>query len=327
MRGKRNRPSRLWHATLVCLVAWNLSVSGSLTQETQANPPAPEPNTPPQVVAIPDGTKVELRFVQAVRGKSVSKNANLVPGAKAGDTVRLVATVTVSVNGLVVVAKGAIAQATVTKVATFSLAPTGLKLRLDWVEDVTGRRVPLRTTERGQQEATGIQVLSDKGGLVAFGTTTRGTFFGRYTLDPSYLWRFRMWIPVGTRILGFVHGAVPLDLGEVREAQALLPLVNAEAMLTIFRGKGQKDHGVRVFCDGQKATELGAQQYSILELKPGRHSCRPENEKAVEFAAQPAEEYFLRLHSPALSGGWELERVSAAVGEDAIANAKPAAEQ
>jgi hypothetical protein len=103
---------------------------------------------------IPDATPIHFRLAQPVRGITWSL-VNHKVYSREGDTVRLVAADDVRVNGMVVIPKGAIGQATVTKVAVPDLAPAGsyktgdaielfipktgdVSLQLDWVEDVTG---------------------------------------------------------------------------------------------------------------------------------------------------------------------------------------------
>ena len=98
--------------------------------------------------------------------------------AKPGDKVRLVVGNAIRVNGLVVVGKGAIGQATVDNVwlpvknydrhgNDTSSPQTGLSLRLDWIEDVTGRQVLLRASSTGEAKPFTVEVLSKNGGMVA----------------------------------------------------------------------------------------------------------------------------------------------------------------
>src|SRR5215470_19152353 len=67
------------------------------------------------VVTIPDGTPVEMRFAQPVRGK-VLNPVDVGSEAQQGDVVHLVSVADIRVGGLIVIAEGAVAQATVTKI-------------------------------------------------------------------------------------------------------------------------------------------------------------------------------------------------------------------
>jgi hypothetical protein len=80
-----------------------------------------------------------MRFAQAVKGKMLDP-VDVGMEVKAGDTVRLVAAADIRVGKKVVIAEGAIAQATVVQVKRpmSTLVATGLGLQLDWIEDVTG---------------------------------------------------------------------------------------------------------------------------------------------------------------------------------------------
>lgn len=56
--------------------------------------------------------------------------------------------------------------------------------------------------------------------------TLHGDLAGSDAVDASLVWRRKNWIPSGTRIQGFVHGAATRDFAEVQDAQALLPFSN-----------------------------------------------------------------------------------------------------
>ena len=69
-------------------------------------------------VTVPAGTKLLLRFAQPVYGRVVApKNV----AVEEGTTVRLVAATDLRTHGRTVIAKGAIAQATVKRVLTAQL--------------------------------------------------------------------------------------------------------------------------------------------------------------------------------------------------------------
>ena len=65
---------------------------------------------------------------------------------------------------------------------------------------------------------------------------------------------------------------------------------------------------------------LGAEQYTTLDLTPGNHSCYVERQHSVELAASAGEEYFLHFEHRALADAWHVKLVTAAKGEDAVAN-------
>lgn len=267
----------------------------------------------------------ESRFAQPVRGKvgclwkTPPCASSVIPQAKTGDTVRMVAAADVRVDRLVVFAKGAPAQATVTKVWHPFMALTGLALRLDWVEDVTLKHVPLTIEKGGKPKPFTVQVLSTTGGMIALRETLHRDLAGRDAVDASLIWRKKTWIPTGTRILSFVYGSATRNLAQVKEAQALLPISSDVATLTIYRTKGHDDSHPRVSCDGKEITQIGAQQFTIVELAPGKHGCQAEHQATLELTANAGEDYFVRLLSPAITGAWELKLMDAGEGEDTIA--------
>lgn len=63
---------------------------------------------------IPNGTPIRMRLAQPVRG--VTRNlVKIQVHSREGDTVRLVVADDVRVNGMIVIPKGAVGQATITK--------------------------------------------------------------------------------------------------------------------------------------------------------------------------------------------------------------------
>jgi len=235
----------------------------------------------------------------------------------------MVAASDVRVGKYVVIAKGSPGQASVTKVFHPFMALTGLALRFDWVQDVTGNHVPLRLEKNGKQEPFTIEVLSSTGGMVAHKETLRGDLAGKDTVDPSLFWHKKNWIPVGTRIQSFTHGDTTRDLAEVADAQALLPISNDVATLTVYRTKGEHDAHLHLLCDGNDLGVIEAQQYLVTELTPGKHNCQAEHEASLEITANGGDDYFVRLvASP--PGSWQLKRMDAGEGEDTIATLAPA---
>jgi hypothetical protein len=245
-----------------------------------AQPAKDAPSIPGQPVTIPDGTQVQLRLAQPVRGMTRSIRGSRVY-SKPGDKVRLVAADDVRVNGLVVISKGGVGQATVIKadpppINTYSyndryaaladifVPKTGtVSLQLDWVEDITGRAIPLRAYPAGEAKPFTMVVLAENGGIVA-----RPPELSQ-DLKFKNLSHAKQWAPVGTRLIGFVHCAVNVDPAELKDAQALLPIPNPTAMLTIFRTKGHRELQPQISCDGKEIPTVGEREYITLELVPG----------------------------------------------------------
>jgi hypothetical protein len=318
-----------WHSrrnvlVLVCLIGAPLGAT-SLVQQSPGTGPVDEGSTnASQSVTIPDGTPVRLRFAQPLRGKVPCLwkrppcGSSVVPQAEAEDTVRLVSASDVRVNHFVVIAKGAIGEATVTKVWHPLMALTGLAMRLDWIEDVTGKHVPLRIEKDGKQESFTVQVMSTPGGMLARRETLHGDLVGSDSVNASLIWRKKNWIPSGTRIMAFVHGSVVRDLGEVRDAQTLLSMSSDIATLTVYRTKGREDSHPHVSCDDHEMAQVGSAQYTTYELTPGVHRCRADDQGQIEITAQAGEDYFAQLRTSSLTGVWELKLMDAGEAEDII---------
>lgn len=325
------------NCAIVCLVACLSSGPEPLAQpEDETAQAGAGPPARPQRLGIPDGTTIQLRFAQPVRAKMPTDYCEtmpqqcqygLPPETKPGETVRLVAAADVRVSGLVVVAKGAAAQATIIRVRHALWDSTGLVLKFDWVEDVAGGRIPLRLSDRGKPEAFEVSVKSVSGGMVARRARMVREFSRGLVLPLDRNIGMLAWIPVGTRILGFVHEDFVLDEPAIREAQALLPVSTENAIITVYRTKGGAESAPFVVCDGKKIDAIGPLQYTVLELPPQKHTCQIERHKPLEILAQAGEEYFFRLHYGTLAGNWELESVSAAEGEDEVVNLKPVGTQ
>jgi hypothetical protein len=270
------------------VIASLLLVSAARAQQEPVAKPSDSEPTASNIITIPDGAPVQLRFARPVRGK-VPMATNAVPQAKPTDTVRMVVAADVRVDNLVVIAKGTIGQVTVVKVWHPFMALTGLSLRFDWIKDVTGRTVLLRAIQKGKPEPFTVQVLSTYGGMIARPETLRGDLMGSDSMDISLAWRRKTWIPAGTRIQGFVQGANARDRAEVIDAQALLPNSNEIATLTVYRTKGQDESRPRLICDGKEIDKIGAHQYATLELTPGKHTCQAEHDPTLEIVAHAGE--------------------------------------
>jgi len=304
-----------------------------------ANSPATirtDPSSPkPEQFEIPDGTPIHFRLAQPVRGVTRTLIKYKVY-SREGDTIRLVAADDVRVKGMVVVPKGAIGQATVTKVDIPNMAPPGnyqtgsavellipktgdVSLQLDWVEDVTGEHVLIRALPKGESKPFTMSVVAEHGGMVVRPA--------RLKRDLTGMFHLRAWAPTGTRLTAYVDGATGIDPEDVKQAQALLPVPDENGILTIYRTKGLGTEQIEVFCDNKEIATLGEHQYVSLEVTPGKHSCRSgQKNKITEFTAGPGEQYFLHLRHKATAGAWELEAVEVDEGEDGTANAEMVAE-
>ena len=308
----------------------------SAAQTPNAQPPKDVPSAPLQPLTVPDGTQVQLRLAQPVRGMKRTIKGTTVY-SKPGDKVRLVAADDVRVDGLVVISKGAVGQATVIEadpppISTYSyndryaaladvfVPKTGdVSLRLDWIEDITGHAIPLRAYPAGDAKPFTMVVLAENGGIVA-----RPAKLSQ-DLKLGNLAHARPWAPAGTRIFGFVHGTVNIDPVELKDAQALLAIPNPTAMLTVFRAKGHREMQPHIFCDDKEVTLIGEREYATLEIAPGKHACHSEDQPVVEFSAEAGEDYFLRVQYRAFASVWELKMLTAAEGEDSTSSMKPAA--
>lgn len=307
----------------------------SSAQPSNAQPSKDAPIASPQAITIPDGTEVQLRLAQPVRGMTRSIRGTRVY-SKPGDKVRLVAADDVRVNGLIVISKGAVGRATVIKadpppinthsyndryaaLADLFVPKIGtVSLRLDWIEDVTGHAISLRAYPAGEAKPFTMVVLAENGGIVARPP--------KFTLDLNFknLSHAKQWAPAGTRLLGFVHGAVNIDPAELKNAQALLPIPNPTAMLTVLRTKGHREMQPHVTCDDKEIAPVGEREYVTLEFSPGKHVCHTDGQPAVEFNAEAGEDYFLRVQYRIFASVWELKMLTAAEGEDSLSNLEPA---
>jgi hypothetical protein len=253
-----------------------------------------------------------------------------------GDIVRLVVADDVRVNGMIVIPKGAVGQATVTKIELPELNPEGsykkgdavlllvpqtgdVSLQLDWVEDVTGEDVPLRALPKGEGKPFVMMVLAEHGGMVVRPATLKSGLMGAATLG-LIKGHLRPWAPTGSRITAFVDGATSIDLDKVKAAQQLLPVPNGNGILTIYRVKGDRAQQLEVFCDEKEIATLGEMQYVSLEITPGKHSCHIGEQKPFELTAEAGEQYFLQARHKSLRRGWELAAVGIDEGEDETAN-------
>jgi len=294
-------------------------------QVTAPSQTSGDPASTNRTITIPDGTAVEMRFAQPVRGKMLDP-VDVGAEATAGDKVRLVSAADIRVGDLIVIAEGAIAQASVLKVKRplTSLNGTGLVLQFDWIEDVTGKQLPLRVLPTGDPQPFMLKVTSTSAGVVARPETLRSDLVGKDAVDVPEIWRSKNYIPAGTRVTAYVHGSQVLDSAKIEDAQARVSFTQFEttADATIYRTKGHGGTRLRVLCDGKLAGQIGELQYLHLDLAPGEHSFQIENQPALLIKIQIGQEYYFHLQ-PHL-GDWELKQVTTGEGEDSIANADPA---
>ena len=308
-------------------------VAPPAAQSSDAQSSKNQPAATAEVITVPDGAQVQLRLADSVRGMRRTIRGTRVY-SKPGDKIRLVAADDLRVNGLVVIAKGAVGQATVITVdpppietysyndryaalADIFVPKTGsVSLYLDWIKDVTGHAIRLRAYPVGEAKPFTMVVLAENGGLV-----TRPPKLRQGLKSFAHA---KQWAPAGTRLSGFVHGEIKIDLAELKDAQTLLPISNPTAILTIFRDKGRREIMPRVSCDDKEIATLGEREYINLELAPGKYSCRSAGQPAMEFTVEAGEDYFIRVHYKGFSSVWELKMLTAAEGEDSVSNLEPA---
>jgi hypothetical protein len=219
----------------------------------QTTTPVPDSLSEPAKLTLPNGTPVLLRFAQPVVGLPQNRPMNAIEHAKVGDRVRLVVSSDIRAHDVVVVKKGCLAQATVTKVDRPSkYSESGLQLRFDWIQSVNEQEIPIRQKRKGDKsnKFTAIVFTTSAGTYVGFGLDHR-TFsdaWRRYQMQQTG----QQWtvVPPGTRIRAYVQGDFVLDSAEVSKALAAFPAQNPTATVTIYREKGppeqQPQQGQRV---------------------------------------------------------------------------------
>jgi hypothetical protein len=316
-------------------------LSGNAAAQSQSPSPsqteAAKTDSASKTISIPDGTPIPLRFAQAMWGIFFSPFVSDPPRPpfRIGDTVRLVTAADVMIGGQLVIRRGSPAQATLVnlKIPDRKSPDTGLELRLDWVKTINNEQLFLRPYSKHKKWKTiSLNVYSDHGGFLVDQTeiSLAKGLFQAMTLQPMVTGlknalRQKLWVPAGTRITGFVQGNASLDASRLAEALARFPQPNSTGLLTIYRMKGQVDQKIKISCDENELGQLGARQYFVLELQPGKHFCNVDKNDPVEFNVSAGGELYFYLRSHALSGKWSLETVDSAVGEDGIAEGELAA--
>jgi len=292
-----------------------------------------KPSGPSSSVVIPDGTPVQLRFAQAIWGFPISPFILDPPHPpfRKGDAVRIVAAADVEIDGHILIRRGSIGQATVmaTNLVVDRKHPTtGVDLRVDWIKSINEQMVPLRLHKKGKQSGIILDVYSNHGGFsVNQESLGRGLFEAMTYQTLAKSLHQKLWVPVGTRIVGFVHGSIPLDAARLGEAEARLPLPNTTGLVTIYRLKGQKDQQLEVSCDGKVLAQLGPRQFFELELPPGDHIFSAAGNESFQLTVSQGKEYYLWLRWHAISGVWKIVSVITPEGEDGIADGEMVTKQ
>jgi hypothetical protein len=299
------------------------------TAGAQSPTESAKPDSPLPRIAIPEGTPIPMRFAQAIWGLPLSPFISDPPRPpfQKGDTVRLVAAADVLVDGQLVVRKGSPGQATVIKIRRPERKnpDTGIELQWDWIKTIDDQQLALKPFPKRKWKTWYLDVYADHGGFFVNQTDeslVKGIFeamtFQYMAKGLKMSLRQKLWVPAGTRVIGYVQTNVSLDTARLAEAQARLPLPNSTALLTIYRMKGQKDRQIDLACDDKPLGQLGARQYFMFELQPGIHSCRADKSDPLEFAVSAGRDYYLNLQFHTLTNKWTMEQVDSPVGEDGI---------
>ncbi len=302
-------------------------------------PAAVSTDTTPRPVVLDDGTGVSLRLAEFLNAAE----------AKPGDAVRLVATGDIRAGGLIVVAKGAPGGGRVVDVRPPRRLGRSAEISIDleWVESVTGDKVPLRAVHRAKglpplavherrlEKLYGIpppdkppapEPLNPLGGVEDVTRTIVVTpavpfviLFGKGTgviLQP------------GTRVLASVEGNVSLDAAKVQAEQIRFPRAGGDARVTFLRPKDDVIYRPWLHCQGVKLAHLGQRRYFQMRLRPGKYTCHAKHVKPVEFEFLAGEEYFVSFrHRFSLTSLWELILLDSAEAEDEVALAEPVKEK
>ena len=313
----------------------SLLLAGLLVGQVFAQSPneteAPQESTN---LVIPDGTPVQLRFSQAVWGMAADNRPRQVH-AHAGDVLQMVVAEDLVVGGKVVIQKGSAAQATVRSVWLPSVDRHGvrdictcLSLELNWAKSLDDQNIALRFLSKGKPGSFEVQVHSTRAGAIAKPLSLKQGLARAmeqgFLLNIREMVHRRDWVPAGTRITAFVQGDFPLNHAEIEETQARLPLRNEAGLVMIYRTKGQKDQHPRFYCDSKEIGQIGSRQYLLMQMDPGKHSCRAERGDALEFDVTGGEEYYLDAKFGSWAGNWKLSLVNKLEGEDGVGAAEPA---
>ena len=197
-----NRVVQIAAALVVCLVA---SASNFSQQQTQTiappvstGPPSqssPSQSQTPSAFRLAEDTPVRMKLARTMSSKD----------ARVDERVDFEILEDIKVGGVVVIARGATALATVTEAhPKRRMGRAGkLKMNIDYVRLATGEKVPLRAVKGGKG---GDHIAAMTGAMVATGIV----FF---PAAPLFLFMHGkdITIPQGTEITAYVAANTPLD--------------------------------------------------------------------------------------------------------------------
>lgn len=223
----------------------NLTPAQNQGASEQAAPQAsqtPKPNT------LLDGTPVKLRL-----GRTISSAE-----AKVGDEVDFEVLEDVQVNNTLVIAKGALAMATVTDAEhKKSMGRAGkLNVNIDSVRLVDQEKAALRATEGGKG---GGHVGAMTGAMVA----TSIVFFPAAPLF-LFIHGKDITIPKGTEVTAYVNGDMTLDMAKFHPATGTPGI--AAAILSVVAVDASQPN-----CDIEVDGSFVGNTPSQLSLAPGKH--------------------------------------------------------
>ena len=272
-------------AVRLLLAGW-LALSTEAAQ--QAPPPSQDVPTPREVTAealLEAGTPIHLRLVQAVTSKK----------AKAGDRVAFQVLDNVTVGGLVVIPRRAIAWGTISQAQPSRMLGRGGKLaiELNSVAALTGEQIPLR----GAQTDKGQPVFDLWAALTVVFLPVVPFEKGEQAV-----------IPKGTMVTAFVKARVTLDearlaaenraLEERLKSQA--PRVPGKAVVSIYRvippGDMQEafHDAFMVRLDGNDLVRMQENRFVTIQLEPGEHTFTYD-EAELKLRFEKNAEYYVKV--------------------------------
>jgi hypothetical protein len=197
---------------------------------TQEEAPKTSEGTSPKGLVLEDGTPVKLRTNRTISSAD----------AQVGETIDFEVLEDVSVNNVLVIAKGGIAFATVTEAQAKRRMARGGKLdiNIDSVRLVTSEKAALRAVK---EVKGGGHTGAMTGGIVA----TSLVFF---PAAPFFLFMHGKdtTIPKGTEITAYVNGDMKLDLAKFQAAQPSLNAASAQASAAVPAGTSDPKTGAEM---------------------------------------------------------------------------------
>ena len=253
------------HPPVRLLLAGWLALSTAAAQ--QAAPPsqtAPTPREATGGTVLEAETPIHLRLVQEVTSKK----------AIAGDRVAFQVLDDVTVGGLVVIPRHAIAWGTICQAQPSRVLGRGGKLaiELNSVGALTGEQVALRGAQADKGRAGGIDLLA----------AATVVFLPVLPFEKGE----QAVIPKGTMVTAFVKARVTLDEARlVAENRALeerlrspAPRVPGKAVVSIYRINPPEDAEVAfhdalmVGLDGNELVRMHENRFVTIQLEPGEHA-------------------------------------------------------